>query len=226
MAGHITISAWINTQVGGAVCDKGVVTSFWNFGLGVHGSGTNLTFGYDKTSGTAGPAAPLLSSGVWQQIAVAIDETNNTMKFYVNGQLVTQPTTVLGGTFNPNDVSGVIDDAGFNSGNLYLGNNSANSPDAFFAGTIDDLRIYNRTLSDSEMQQLYQLENTPRVNIVKAVTVSFSNLTVSTNYQLQISTDLNSWTNFGTPVTATNTFMIYSNYWNVSDWNQLFFRLH
>jgi hypothetical protein len=66
----------------------------------------------------------------------------------------------------------------------------------------------------------------PTVNLVKVVTVNFSNLSVGTNYQLQISTDLNSWTNFGTSFIATNSFMNYSNYWNVSDWNQLFFRLH
>jgi hypothetical protein len=66
----------------------------------------------------------------------------------------------------------------------------------------------------------------PTVNLVKAVTVNFSGLLVGTNYQLQVSTDLNSWTNFGAPFTATNSFMNYSNYWNVPDWNQLFFRLH
>jgi hypothetical protein len=68
--------------------------------------------------------------------------------------------------------------------------------------------------------------SSPLVNLVKAVTVSFSNLTVGTNYQLQVSSDLNSWTNLGTPIIATNSFMTYTNYWNVSDWNQLFFRLH
>jgi len=168
MVSNITISAWINVasnQVG-PVCLKGLVTSFWNYGLAIVGSGTNLTFCYDKTSGGAGPAPPLLSTWVWQQIAVAIDEPNNTMKFYVNGQLVTNTTIVLGGTFDPTDVSDVINDTGVNAGNLYLGNNSASSPDSNFAGAIDNLRIYNRTLSDSEVQQLYQLENTPILNLV------------------------------------------------------------
>jgi hypothetical protein len=71
-----------------------------------------------------------------------------------------------------------------------------------------------------------RMVSSPLVNLVKAVTVSFSNLTVGTDYQLQVSSDLNSWTNFGTPITATNSFMTFTNYWNVSDWNQLFFRLH
>jgi hypothetical protein len=91
---------------------------------------------------------------------------------------------------------------------------------------VDDVQIYNQAFSDSQVQQLYQSQSSPLVNLIKAVTVSFSNLTVGTNYQLQVTTNINSWTNFGTPITATNSFMTYSNYWNVSDWNQLFFRLH
>jgi hypothetical protein len=225
---HITMSAWINVatnQAGGGVAIKGVVGDFSNFGLSVFRSGTNLTFTYDKTSGIAGPTAPSLSDGRWQQIVVAISEPDNAMKFYVNGQLVTTPIVTYAGSFDTNNVSSVIDASEF--GNLYLGNNnSAGLAGGSFAGAIDDVRIYNRTLSDSEVQQLYQVESTPSVNLVKAVTVSFSNLTIGTNYQLQVSSDLNSWTNVATPFTATNSFMISSNYWNVSDWNQLFFRLH
>jgi hypothetical protein len=222
------MSAWINVatnQAGGGVAIKGVVGDFSNFGLSVFRSGTNLTFTYDKTSGIAGPTAPSLSDGRWQQIVVAISEPDNAMKFYVNGQLVTTPIVTYAGSFDTNNVSSVIDASEF--GNLYLGNNnSAGLAGGSFAGAIDDVRIYNRTLSDSEVQQLYQVESTPSVNLVKAVTVSFSNLTIGTNYQLQVSSDLNSWTNVATPFTATNSFMISSNYWNVSDWNQLFFRLH
>ncbi len=71
--------------------------------------------------------------------------------------------------------------------------------------------------------QLYQLG--PLVNLIKAVKPSFSNLTLTTNYQLQVSADLNTWTNQGSPFTATNTSMVYPQYWDVDNWNQLFFRL-
>jgi multidrug transporter EmrE-like cation transporter len=84
-------------------------------------------------------------------------------------------------------------------------------------------------LSSAEVQRLYQIEGAPKVNLINltnVVTVGFVNLIVGTDYQLQVSTNLNSWTNFGAAFTATNSFMIYTNNWNVSDWNQLFFRLH
>jgi hypothetical protein len=94
-----------------------------------------------------------------------------------------------------------------------------------FNGRIDDVRLYNRALSTNEVQQLYAYESGPQVNLIKAVKPSFSNLTLTTNYQLQVSADLNTWTNKGSAFTATNTSMIYPQYWDVDNWNQLFFRL-
>ena len=43
--------------------------------------------------------------------------------------------------------------------------------------------------------------------------------------QLQVSSDLLHWTNQGTPFAATKTRMSYPQYWDVEDWNRLFFRL-
>jgi hypothetical protein len=65
----------------------------------------------------------------------------------------------------------------------------------------------------------------PIVDLVKAVKPSFSNLLAGTNYQLQVSTAMKTWTNQGSVFTATNTSMVYPQYWDVDNWNQLFFRL-
>lgn len=69
-----------------------------------------------------------------------------------------------------------------------------------------------------------QFEN-PSTALVKAVKPSFSNLFVGTNYQLQVSSSLNAWTNQGSVFTATNASMVYPQYWDVDNWGQLFFRL-
>ena len=63
------------------------------------------------------------------------------------------------------------------------------------------------------------------LNLRKAVYVDSSNLKISANYQLQVSMNLNTWTNCGTAFTATNSTWRSTNYWDVGDWNQLFFRL-
>jgi concanavalin A-like lectin/glucanase superfamily protein len=96
---------------------------------------------------------------------------------------------------------------------------------SFFAGSIDDLRIYNRALSDTEVQQLYAYESRPLVNLIKVVQPSFSNLTLGTNYQLQVSTGSNTWTNSGSAFTATNSAMIYPKQFEVGNFDELFFRL-
>jgi hypothetical protein len=51
------------------------------------------------------------------------------------------------------------------------------------------------------------------------------NLAVGSNYQVQVSSDLQNWTNQGAAFTATNTYWRSTNFWDVDQWNQLFFRL-
>ena len=72
---------------------------------------------------------------------------------------------------------------------------------------------------------VYALNVGPQIGLVKAVRPSFSYLATGTNYQLQVSGDLHTWTNQGSVFTATNTSMIYPQYFDVPNWNQLFFRL-
>lgn len=64
-----------------------------------------------------------------------------------------------------------------------------------------------------------------RTKLLKAVQPAFTNLFHGSNYQLQVSSDLITWTNQGSPFTATNIYMTYPHYFNVDNWNQLFFRL-
>jgi hypothetical protein len=67
--------------------------------------------------------------------------------------------------------------------------------------------------------------NGPNLTLVTAVKPSFSGLSVGTNYQLQVSADLNAWKNQGAAFVATNTSFAYPQYFDVDNFNQLFFRL-
>jgi hypothetical protein len=99
----------------------------------------------------------------------------------------------------------------------------------YFNGYMDDVRIYDRALSSNEVQQLYLYEAGPRLNLgvsfVMVVNPSFSGLSLGAAYQLQVSADLKTWMNQGSAFTATNTTMIYPQYFPVANWNQLYFRL-
>jgi hypothetical protein len=64
-----------------------------------------------------------------------------------------------------------------------------------------------------------------QIGISQVVIPTFSSLSIGSNYQLQASSDLSSWTNEGPVFTATNAIMIYPQYFNVTSWDQLYFRL-
>ncbi len=79
-------------------------------------------------------------------MAVANNDNTNLLKIWFNGQLIgTSPSL---GNANVG-----------NHSQLYIGCRSVYA-DYFFKGVIDDLRLYNRALSDSEVQQLYLYEST------------------------------------------------------------------
>jgi hypothetical protein len=63
------------------------------------------------------------------------------------------------------------------------------------------------------------------ISIEEAVVPTFSNLSIGSKYQLQSSMDLINWTNQGVTFMATNSSMAATQYFTVSNWNQLYFRL-
>lgn len=153
----------------------------------------------------------VLNDGRWHAVGLVLERTNSTAELFVDGNL----------------------DGATTDSNL-LQNLSCTDPllfgvernySIFFTGTIDDVRIYNRALSASEVQQLYVYESGPRVDLIKAVKPSFFNLTPGTHYQLQVSTDMNTWTNSGAVFNAQSGTLVWPQYFDVENWNQLFFRL-
>ncbi len=85
--------------------------------------------------------------------------------------------------------------------------------------SFDDVRIYNRVLSDAEILALYQSESAPVLSIYKSVRIEIGSL-VGARCQLTTSTDLKTWTPLGAPFTATNALI--SQYVDVADYNQYF----
>jgi hypothetical protein len=145
-------------------------------------------------------------TNMWYNVQVV--RSANALAIYRDNVLLAQSQTSRGNNATGTNV------------NLFFGS-SGNR----LYGRLDDIRIYNRALSPSELQQLHDYESGPRVALIKAVKPLFNNLTLGTNYQLQLSGDLTTWTNQGSPFTATSISMIYPQYWDVENWNALFFRL-
>ena len=147
---EITISAWIRpditsgkyivlkrnlTSAGGGVYSLDILPGTVR---AVFQTGTLSSPGNRSVVGTT----PIASDLSWQHIAVAYD--GSTVTVYYNG------APDGSGTYSAGPLIPV------SSGDLEIGYYSGASPNIYFDGGIDDVRIYNRVLSPGEIQDLYQ----------------------------------------------------------------------
>jgi hypothetical protein len=145
--------------------------------------------------------------------------------------------TTSGATVNASLITGLANgpgDTAVSGSYLFVANNGLG---AYGAGTIGRYTLgaapgtvtsANATLV-SGLYEPYHIAaappTPPTFNIQKAVYLTSTNLVVGFNYQIQASSDLIHWTNQGSVFTATNSNWQSTNYWNVNDWNQLFFQV-
>jgi hypothetical protein len=222
---ELTLSVWVlpfaTPSVQGDIINKwrGFSYSLEDYALNIlpdlratFGNGRNGTGYYALPNHCAIIATKPIALGRWFQLVATLD-SSGTGKLWINGVLSAQDNilTLMPPASEPVRI-----------GQLVMQDGSILDS---FNGLIDDVRLYNRALSASEVQQLYLAESGPIVGLMKALKPSFSNLTISSNYQLQVSSDLSTWTNTGTPFTATSTNMVYPQYFDVANWSELFFRL-
>lgn len=80
-----------------------------------------------------------MTAGTWYHVAATFD--GQTMSIYVNGQLE-----------NTSSHSYPISQS---TKPLFIGRTNVSTFDAYFNGTIDNLQVYNRTLSAAEIQNIY-----------------------------------------------------------------------
>lgn len=144
-----TITAWVRTTTGGGLIGKRVgcgAGSFFDLRLNRTGYENQVLF---EVSGSE-TLAPFVTAPIdlpdegWHQITV--ERHANTLKCFVDS--IESPET---NTLSIDDVQ--------NNGPLQIGVSGCTGIDGTpaFVGDIDDMRIYNRALSDAEVQQLSQV---------------------------------------------------------------------
>jgi hypothetical protein len=162
----LSVAAWINPD--GVSVPRPIIE--WTNGLhlwesvtygGAVGPG-NLYANLQDTQGNAhiiSSAPGIIQPGQWQLVALTYDKTTGIATLYLDGHVVAQQTL---GSFTPNTRS-----------DLNLGQRPANSFGGYptpFAGILDDVGIYDRALSASEIQALFV---SPRLDPIQgAVTVN------------------------------------------------------
>jgi len=139
-----TISAWVKPSTISA--DRTILGNYGGTMLvfGVSNAGTNalmLCINDGVCSSKATSTNNAITTGVWQHV-LAVHDGNGNVKIYVNGRDVTS--------------DGTADDVDTGTKTLAIGR----GPD-YWSGNIDEVRVYNRDLSNKEIESLYNLASGP-----------------------------------------------------------------
>jgi hypothetical protein len=154
-----TINAWVkldtyNASLSNAVIDKRVndgSVECWY--MGINGT-TNVTpagFAYYGPGGNYPGITTTTDSiklNTWSMVTTVYNISQHTAKIYVNG------------VFNIQSPTNIASPSSANNATMYIGSDNPDEPTYYyFQGAIDDIRIYNRTLSDHEISALYTRAN-------------------------------------------------------------------
>ena len=146
---NVTMSAWVkptswNSSSNGIESYGGIVqfyfTSSGFLRFQVHDS-SNVTHTFTSPSAYA--------TGTWYYVAATYDGT--TVNLYVNGGASVLNTSYTGGIGTNH--------YGDSGNNFLLANDGSDSTTDGFIGALDDIRIYNRALSPTEISNLYNSYN-------------------------------------------------------------------
>ena len=208
ISNSVTLSLWMQTGGGGS--GQPFIAGKYNYYLRFNDTSSSPQFNFVIQPFVGVVFSPPISLNPNDWISVVGTYDGQSIIIYTNGLLAGQ-LNVIGTIGNKNQ-------------EFRIGENPDDGFD-YFLGSISDVRVYNRAFSSNEVAQLYAYETSPLIGLVKAVKPSFSYLSIGTNYQMQVSSDLINWTNQGAVFPATNSSMIYPQYFDVNNFNSLYFRL-
>ena len=142
---QLSIVAWFKKSSNSellTIMQKGSDDTNEEYILSVHNS--NIYFDVGDGGGPYIQPSYSVSSGVWHHIVAVHNRTggNSSLKIYLNGQNI--GGTVINPTRVPMD----------NSDSVTIGKRKSYSTQSFI-GQIDEVRIYNRALSDEDISTLY-----------------------------------------------------------------------
>lgn len=148
--GSFTISAWIKPEtIGYATGGRLVVKDDhsgagdgWAFTLADLGDGALRFFIRNASPASTDTATGVIDALTWYHVVARFDADENTKSIYVNAVREAHDTGVTGGPVNNSNALGFARDPDGTSGDPY-------------DGILNDVRIYPRPLSESEIQDLY-----------------------------------------------------------------------
>jgi len=159
-----TLNMWVNPDTytnlsGSALLSKnsGAYGQGWNCSIVGYGNqdGAGLGVPFYNVSGGPDPFAAgnkRIDTVKWSMLTITYQVSKQKITFYINGLFDSSVVNIA----SPNAQT---------TAKLHIGNNSlvdiptAGAPNYFLKGKLDDIRIYNRIISTSEINKLYTLTN-------------------------------------------------------------------
>ena len=144
---NCTISVWVNWAGGNAwqrIFDFGTGTTNYMFMTPSNGTTKRAVIQAAGGGEDIASASQAIATNSWDHMAVVIDADNSILKLYYNGDLVATDTTLR---YAPKNLGATTQN--------WLGR-SQYTTDPYFKGMLDDFRIYDAALSDSEVKYLYK----------------------------------------------------------------------
>lgn len=147
VTGDVTVSAWIKpstTSNDGKIFSNYTQPSWLGYKLGIF-SNNKIEFeigdGSSATVNRSASGGQTLEPNKWYHVVGMYSDSGDFLRTYVNGVLDRSITTTKVMSAN--------------NGTAYIGKD-APTQTRYFQGNIDDVRVYNRILSDTEIMNLYQ----------------------------------------------------------------------
>ena len=167
-----------------------------------------LQFGIEDAFGGGSFLACAAPTGNWTHVAATLEDSSGLMRIFTNGVLANQLTTGVRplGPLDPNSAPGIG-----------IGNHSSQPTapwDYPFRGRVDELSVYQRAISASEVRAIYNLRTAGKFDAAAPIPSSLAKASVAvggistntifgnnTNWQTQVAT----WTanQAGTPIQLT-----------------------
>ena len=141
---EFTVAAWIKTTADGEMITWGTDTSTQRMTFRVHDGRIRVEHGSGNMRGEAN-----VNDNEWHHIAAVVpqDAAIKDLTFYLNGE-VDKYRTIL----NPDNKFNLTGTADVNIGRR------ATSADRYFTGLIDDVRIYDKELTQEEIKQVIRTD--------------------------------------------------------------------
>ena len=146
-----TLSAWVKKGKGGdtdqypiAKGYPGTDGSQRGYGLRTEESNERFIFFIqdDSTVKSTGEWSLGMPVGEWHHLVGVVDRTQNTMKAYYDGEQ-------FGDAVDISSVGDITSNTGLRFGQSATGR--------YFSGTVDEVRVYDRVLSENEIKRLYNI---------------------------------------------------------------------